>query len=195
MLITELAEVLKDHLNDTVAVWSPDNLGVSVVNAFDPLIEKLQDLRVFVVPGQNIYNIETSPRGRGSVRSHVMFPTLILAVAAPFKEIVPDSEYGVASWEEAKTLLNLQERIENQALYFKPEGMSLSSMEAIPANEINTDFRNFVVATTLVYEKLGCNLSSEQDSLSLGLRDDTEWEGTRASFRSRLLSDRKQGRR
>jgi len=192
MLLTTLAEGLAAYLNTNRSKWTSGS--TEVVNAFNPLIEQLDGLEIFVIPGQNIYNIEGSPR-RGTVKRHLTYPTLILAIGAPFKDVPDADEFGVANWDEAKKMLDLQEKIEEQAIYYKPEGLSLGSVEAVPPDDINADQRNFVVATTFVYERLGCSSEHASLSLSTGSKESIRSAGIRGSIRSAASSAERQGKR
>ena len=170
MLLTAIAEALVTKLNSSPGRWTTIT-GVVAKPTLDwvTCLDRTS-LQVLIVPEMVQYSLEQSQTLRGSKagQTHqvetIKFITLM--VGKSFTELPTDDDVTV--WEEAKSLLDIRERV-TQFIIANPISISgrtikLADIEEIPVDELELDNRNFVAVTQFGYEVGQCG--SAPDLLS-----------------------------
>lgn len=166
MLLTELAEAIRDLLNSSPESWT-EEVGVEARVTLDwSTCLKKTELQVLVVPEMVQYNVEQAGHRKYFVNMPRMKFVSIM-VGKGFNSLPTDDD--VAPWSECKEMVNVRERITQYIIANPIPGLSLQDIEEIPIDELELNHRNFLAMNQLGYEIIQCGsgpdlLSSSTDS-------------------------------
>lgn len=156
MFLTEIAELIKDKLEDSppetwVAATGylivPDDVTVKV--ALDPFSESgIYSPGIFVIPGY----VQFGPKDRKLTPSKVKFITVAVCIRMKDADTQgPD----ITSWVEGRRLVDLKECLDNFLvnLDLSEHKLSISGeIETDPPDEIVLDNRYFLATTVIGYD-------------------------------------------
>src|SRR5690606_2650730 len=154
MLLTEIAEAVRDTLNSPPGKWATGNTGAKVTLDWAGCLSKT-DLQVLIVPEMVQYDLENSSGRRKFIGVNTI-KFISVMVGRGFNSL-PTSD-SICPWPEAKELMDVRERvtqflIANSALTGE---VKLVDLEETPVDELALDHRNFVAMTQLGYEVIQC---------------------------------------
>jgi len=151
----ELAEQLRDHLNQNQKDWS-DN-GVLAKVELDPELCLLREYGVYIIPDFVQYNIEGSGTrarsGRHSV-NETLFCSLI--VSKVFEHLRSEHSDGVANWDEVVPIIKMRHKAERVLCSFGSPTLTLTDVEPQPLVEEELENRNFIAITTFGFNQVVC---------------------------------------
>lgn len=165
MLLTELAEAIRDLLNSSPESWT-EEVGVEARVTLDwATCLKKTELTVLVVPEMVQYNVEAA----GHRKYFVNMPRLkfvSIMVGKGFNSLPTDDD--VAPWVDCKEMVNVRERITQYIIANPIPGVSLQDIEEIPIDELELNHRNFLAMNQLGYEIIQCGSGPDLLSSSTG---------------------------
>lgn len=195
MLLTALAENIRDRINSNKELWTPDDLSRKAEACIDFVTPVSQPgFKLLVVPEMNTYLAdETNSRQKVVTLDVTKFITIIVGYTFE-SQTYQDT---VATWEEASFILDVREKIELFLLTqcYQDINLLITDVDPQQINEQELDRRNFNAITSFGFNDQPCGLTQESLSMLPLSNTNTESAERRASMRRAVLSERKQGRR